>query len=99
MPTVIPVRALCAVAAGLLALATPNAARAQSYDEIEGQVQRQMEAERARSLGDCSRAMLGWLGMRFTEEQRRQGKAAAACANAQRFALRNGVPFLEALPR
>lgn len=83
----------------LLTLATTGIVASQSYEEIEGRVQRQMETERARAQGDCSRAMLSWLGMRFSEEQRRQGKAAEACADAQRFAVRNGVPFLDALPR
>lgn len=83
----------------LLALTIPGVAIAQSYEEIEGRVRRQMETERAGSVGDCSQAMLSWLGMRFTQSQRRQGKAAEVCADSQRFALRNGIPFLEALPR
>lgn len=92
-------RAPMALAIVLLALVKPDIAIAQSYDEVEGRVRRQIEMERAQAVGDCSRAMLSWLGMRFTEEQRQQGKAAMVCADAQRFALRNHVPFLEALPR
>ena len=77
----------------------PSVGHAQSYEDIEGTVRRQIEADRARQVGDCSEAMLSWLGMRFSDADRGQGKAIAACAAAQRFALRNRVPFLEALPK
>ena len=87
----------------LIALQTsflrPMVAVAQSYDEIEGQVRQQIEADRARAIGDCSEVMISWLALRFTDVQQKQGKAHESCAAAQLFALRNGVPFLEALPR
>ena len=92
-------RTVPVLVAAFLAFAALNVAAAQSYNEIEERVRRQMETERAQAQGDCSRVMLSWLGMRFTEEQRRRGKAVEACADAQRFALRNGVPFAEALSR
>lgn len=77
----------------------PVQGTAQTYNEIEANVRRQIEADRARTLGDCSEAMLSWLGMRFTEAEQRQGRARQACEAAQLFALRNRVPFLEALPK
>ena len=103
--TVAVVRAFVGLAVRLAALALalcaflPLVGRAQSHEDIEGTVRRQIEADRARQVGDCSEAMLSWLGMRFSDADRRQGKAIAACATAQRFALRNRVPFLEALPK
>lgn len=86
------------VATSLAALGPACMAAAQTYEEIERQTLRQIEQENARQIGDCSEAMLGWLGLRFTEEERRRGKARVACADAQRVALRNRVPFLQALP-
>ena len=87
------------IAVALLGMQPTLQATAQSYDEIEGSVRRRIEDDRARTVGDCSRAMVSWLGLRFTEADQNRGKAQEACAAAQKFALRNGVPFLEALPK
>lgn len=90
----------CSLLLSGIALATaPAPSAAQTYEQIEEQVRRGVEADHARAVGDCSEVMVSWLGMRFTEVEQRQGKAHEACAAAQLFALRNRVDFLEALPR
>lgn len=77
----------------------PMVAAAQTYEQIESQIRRQIEADRASATGDCSEVMVSWLKLRFTQVQQQQGKAHETCAAAQLFALRNGVPFLEVLPK
>lgn len=87
------------IALAILVAGIPPLAHAQSYEDVEARVRRQLEDEKARMIGDCSEAMVSWLGLRFTQVDRENGKAHAACAAAQRFALRNNVPFNDALPK
>lgn len=78
------------LAAVVCAALCPFPGAAQSYNDVEANVRRQLEADRARTIGNCGEAMVSWLGMRFSEVDRRNGKAHDACAAAQMFSSGTG---------
>lgn len=71
---------------------------AQPDPSVEDLVSREMEAQRAERVGDCSRVSLSWFQMRWGDADNDWVASDKACRDAQFYALRHGESFERVLP-